>query len=231
VAISGVPDRKLERIGHRGAPRRFLENTLPSFAEALRLGADAIELDVHVTADGVPVVHHDPTLSPSVAPAELRRRAISDLTAAQARSADLGSGGKIPLLADVLKLVAGRITTYVEIKAGEIEPVVKVITESGATCAIHSFDHAAVADAKRVAPNIPRGALLDRWPPSLEWVVTTTGARDVWPKATLLTEERIKQIHQLGCRAIAWTVNDKALARQLDGWEIDAICTDDLTVI
>src|SRR5437763_15808492 len=47
------------RIAHRGMPRRERENTLPSFAAALAAGAQGIELDVHATADGVVVVHHD----------------------------------------------------------------------------------------------------------------------------------------------------------------------------
>src|SRR5688572_30232822 len=66
--------RNVERIGHRGAPRRYLENTTPSFREALRLGATAVELDVHVTSDGVPVVHHDPVLSARVTPTAMVRK-------------------------------------------------------------------------------------------------------------------------------------------------------------
>jgi glycerophosphoryl diester phosphodiesterase len=49
-------------IGHRGASGHAPENTLPSFALALAQGADALELDVHLTADGTPVVLHDATL-------------------------------------------------------------------------------------------------------------------------------------------------------------------------
>ncbi|HET9425615.1 MAG TPA: glycerophosphodiester phosphodiesterase, partial [Gemmatimonadaceae bacterium] len=70
TASSGI-GRNVERIGHRGAPRRYLENTLPAFTEAVRLGADAVELDVHVTADGQVVVHHDPALSRRVTPAAM----------------------------------------------------------------------------------------------------------------------------------------------------------------
>jgi glycerophosphoryl diester phosphodiesterase len=46
-------------IGHRGAPRDHPENTLAAFLRALELGATGVELDVHVTGDGVVVVHHD----------------------------------------------------------------------------------------------------------------------------------------------------------------------------
>ena len=49
-------------IGHRGNRAHAPENTIESFAQAVAAGADAIEFDVHVSADGIPVVHHDPTL-------------------------------------------------------------------------------------------------------------------------------------------------------------------------
>ena len=56
------PERRLERIGHRGIPAERLENTLPSFVLAIELGADSVELDTHVSSDGVVVVHHDETV-------------------------------------------------------------------------------------------------------------------------------------------------------------------------
>ena len=231
MAILTVQGRNVERIGHRGAPRRFLENTLPSFEEALRLGADAIELDVHVTADRQVVVHHDPTLSSTVSPGALRRKPISALRLRELVEVDLGSGSRIPLLREVLELTRGRVTAYVEIKAGDVEAVVEVITASGATCAIHSFDHASVAEVARYSQAIPKGVLFDRWPKSLDAVVAAGGARDVWPKATLITEARLAQIHALGCRAIAWTVNDSTRARELASWGIDGLCTDELTLL
>ena len=52
----------MEIIAHRGTPRELPENSLPGFARALEAGAQGIELDVHLTADGVVVVHHDPVL-------------------------------------------------------------------------------------------------------------------------------------------------------------------------
>ena len=220
----------VERIGHRGAPRRYLENTTPAFAEALRLGAHAVELDVHVTADGKVVVHHDPVLSARVTPTAFVRKAIGSITAAEILSIDLGAGSRIPLLADILRLMRGRGTTYVEVKAGDIQAVVDVIDASGATCAIHSFDHDAVAAALAAAPHIPRGVLFDHWPSSPQAVVERTKARDVWPKNSLVTRDRIAELHALGCRVIVWTVNDAGRMRDLAAWGVDGICSDDLTL-
>src|SRR3954462_8175018 len=102
-----------QRIGHRGAPTEFAENTLPSFRQAFARGADAIELDVHTTADGVVVVHHDPVL-PSTGAG--MARPIAALAWAELRTVELGPGVTVPPLEDVLDLVAGTATAYVEIK-------------------------------------------------------------------------------------------------------------------
>src|SRR5579872_5982756 len=97
----------VEIIAHRGVPRLFPENSLPGFERALSLGADAIELDVHLTADGGLAVHHDPVLSH----AEARRGPsgvsggtlrIRDLTAADLRTHYLAPGVPVPLLPEVL---------------------------------------------------------------------------------------------------------------------------------
>ena len=75
-------------IAHRGASRRRPENTLPAFDEALRLGCDAIELDVQLSRDGVPVVFHDKTLSRAGA----GRKRVAGLKLAELRSLDAGVG-------------------------------------------------------------------------------------------------------------------------------------------
>ncbi len=59
--------RAIDLQGHRGARGLFPENTLAGFAAALAIGVDGFELDVAVTADGVPVVSHDPALNPDIA--------------------------------------------------------------------------------------------------------------------------------------------------------------------
>jgi glycerophosphoryl diester phosphodiesterase len=209
----GDTGRNVERIGHRGAPRVHLENTLPAFEAALKLAADAVELDVHVTVDGRVVVHHDPALKRGVTPSALAGRPISAIKASELATVDLGGGARIPLLSEVLELTRGRIVAYVEVKAGDIQAVVDVIDM-----------------ASKLAPHIPRGVLFERWSASIQSVVDRTQARDVWPKHTLVTESRIEEIHSLGCRAIIWTVNDSRQAQQFTAWGVDGLCSDDLTL-
>ena len=221
--------RNVERIGHRGAPRRYLENTLPAFTEALRLGADAVELDVHITADGLPVVHHDPVLSARVRPADFVRKAIASIDGAAITSIDLGAGSRVPTLAAVLAAMKGK-KAYVEVKEGDIQAVADAIDASGTTCAVHSFDHEAIVSARRIAPHIPRGVLFDEWPAAPAAIVERTGARDVWPKNSLLTAARLEELQGMGCRVIVWTVNDAGRIRELTEWGVDGICSDDLTL-
>ncbi|MFD9127119.1 glycerophosphodiester phosphodiesterase [Kitasatospora sp. NPDC059571] len=88
-------------VAHRGDPYRHRENTLPSIASALAAGADAVEVDVRLTRDGVPVLLHDPTLERLWGdPREVRRLTLD-------RLADIGGPGqRVPTLAEALKAVA-----------------------------------------------------------------------------------------------------------------------------
>lgn len=86
-------------IAHRGASGQYPENTMLAFTHALKQGADAIELDLRVTADGVPVVLHDATLDRTTD----QRGAVLGLTLNQVRLAAAGSGERIPTLEEVLE--------------------------------------------------------------------------------------------------------------------------------
>ncbi|MDH6137197.1 glycerophosphoryl diester phosphodiesterase [Kitasatospora sp. MAA4] len=90
-------------VAHRGDPYRHRENTLPAIAAALAAGADAVEVDVQLTRDGVPVLLHDRTLKRLW---ELDRP-VGALTAAQLDERRFAGGERVPSLAEALKLVSG----------------------------------------------------------------------------------------------------------------------------
>lgn len=211
----------VERIGHRGAPREFPENTLPAFARAIELGADAIELDVHRTADGVAVVHHDFHIAGN--------RALSGLTWPEVSRRALAPGVFLPSLRDVLELVNTRATVYVELKGKEVEDAaLATIRSCRSTCAVHSFDHLAVARAGRVAPEIRRGILFDAYPVDVARSMRDAAALDVWPQWELIDEGLVERVHDVGGRVIAWTVNSETAARQLVALGVDGLCGDDV---
>jgi len=217
----------VERIGHRGAKLEFPENTLPAFARAFERGADAIELDVHVTADRVVVVHHDPMLGGYAG--RLRDRPIVDAESVELRKVELAPGIGIPTLEDVLAFSPARATAYVEIKGKNIEKeVAAVIVASAARCAVHSFDHAAIQRMRDVDPSIPTGILFDRPPDDVVAAMRTTGARDVWPQWKLIDRALVDSVHEAGGRVIAWTVNSRRSAEKLMGLGVDALCGDDV---
>src|SRR5579872_6236602 len=91
------PRPHIERIGHRGAPREYPENSLPSFLRAIELGADAVELDVHVTVDDVVVVHHDPDIKVP-ATGKRTKRPIRQMTWEELSAVELAPGIPVPSL-------------------------------------------------------------------------------------------------------------------------------------
>ncbi len=216
-------------IAHRGAPRERPENTLPSFLRALELGADGIELDVHLSGDGVVVVHHD-EVPRAIAPSgRLAGRRIDSLTFDELQGFAVGGSALIPTLDEVLAVVKGRAWLFVELKgAGTEEAVVRAIEASAAPerCAVHGFDHAAVRRVHELAPGIRCGILFDRAPVDVTASMAASGALDVWPQWALVDAALVEAVHGAGGRVIPWTVNRPEAARTLAALGVDAICTD-----
>jgi glycerophosphoryl diester phosphodiesterase len=230
----GELSRSPELIGHRGAPRERPENTLASFLRALDLGADAIELDVHATRDGVVVVHHDfvPRAVSSVA--SLEGRPIAELTAAEVATFRV-SGEPIPTLSEVLDAIGARARVYVEIKGRAIEQLVVATiaraAKGGAVVPVHSFDHRSVARAHAIDSSIVSGILLVSYLVEPERALRAARARDYWQEWSMIDEHLVRSIHAEQGRVIAWTVNEAEQARRLASIGVDGICTDVLQVI
>lgn len=221
-------------IAHRGAPRERPENTLPSFIRALELGADGIELDVQRSSDGILVVHHD-EVPRAIAPSgKLAGRRIDRLTFDELQGFAVGGSALIPTLDEVLAVVKGRARLFIELKCtGAEEGVVRAIRASVApgSCAVHSFDHAAVRRVHEMAPEIRCGILFDRAPVDLAAAMRESGALDVWPQWALVDAALVDAVHAAGARVIPWTVNRVEAARSLTALGVDAICTDVLPEI
>jgi glycerophosphoryl diester phosphodiesterase len=140
LALAALSAAAFDLQGHRGARGLLPENTLASFQRALQEGADTLELDVMLTADGVPVVSHDPALHPDLTRdgggrwIETTGPLIRSLTLAQVQSYDVGrvkpgsktardfpqqqpaDGQRIPTLAQVLALGTAKTRFNIEIK-------------------------------------------------------------------------------------------------------------------
>ncbi len=220
---SDVPSTPL-RIAHRGMPRAAPENTLPSFQLALDAGADGIELDVHATADGVVVVHHDAEL--------LDGAVIASLTLDELRRHETADGVVIPTLDEVCDMVAGHATLFVEIKGLDIEQqVLEALGEYGGDVAIHSFDHPMIQRISQLDPSRRLGILFELTPPQVAQTMARTGALDVWPHWSLVTPQLVFDVHGAGGRVIPWTVNNQQHALALAALDVDALCGDDVRLL
>jgi glycerophosphoryl diester phosphodiesterase len=228
MATAPAPDRpRFERVAHRGAPRERRENTLPSFLLALERGADAIELDVHASREGIVVVHHDPSVN---------GREIATESWAELKQLNLAGNARMPRLADVLQEIGDRATVYIEVKGRNIEAaVVSVAQTYGRRYALHSFDHSAIARVAELSPDVPRGILLDRGTPdapsAMRAAVDRIRPRDVWPHFSLVDAPLMQAAAELGVRVIPWTVNAPNDARRLLSHGVHGLCSDDVRLL
>ena len=224
-----MPDRRPlpELIAHRGMPRRHRENTLPGFLAAIAAGATGWELDVHVTRDGVVVVHHDPVLPASAG--ALAGAAIASLDWPTLAQATVGAAGeRIPTLDAVLEAAGPAITVYIEVKARGIERAVSecLARHTDRTLAVHSFDHRIARTVHELSRETPVGILTDSYLIDAAHALSAAGARDFWPHRDMVDAALVDAIHAAGGRVIVWTVNLPDDARRLRDLGVDGLCSD-----
>lgn len=216
-------------IAHRGASREAPENTLAAFARALALGADGVELDVHRTADGAVVVHHDPIPRATSPDPALSHRPFTNLTLAEVRTFRVDADHPIPTLDEVLALVGDRLTVYCELKgAGVVDCAAPLLARHPGPTAMHAFDHRAVVRAAEIAPSVPRGILVVSRLIDTLHALRAAHATTLWPQVEFVDAELVAEVHGAGGAIIAWTANDPARARELIALGVDGLCGDDV---
>ncbi|TDC75629.1 glycerophosphodiester phosphodiesterase [Streptomyces hainanensis] len=214
-------------VAHRGDPYRARENTLPSFRSAIDADADAVELDVRATADGVPVVLHDPTL---------RRlwghdRPVAELTAAEVASL---TGGGVPTLAEALG-VTEPVRTLVDLperSAATARATVAAVRAAGAADRVYYCGDPAALRAVREADAAAEIALT--WhratrPPE----VLLAEVRPSWLnfRFGLITEDTVARAAEQGYRVAAWTVDTRRSMRRLLALGVGSITTNRVAVL
>jgi len=219
------PDHPLI-LGHRGAPREAPENTLRAFRLAREHGADGVELDVQPSADGVPVVIHDPTLDrttdSSGAVASLRWE----------RLAGARSGGEPLARLETVAEWAAESGAWlnVEIKSAGIEAAsVAAIEASGliARTFFSSFLPEVVARVGEVAPRATRFFLTEDWSAAVLAAARELRVRGVCLHHPLATATVLAELRAASLDAVVWTVDDPARIRELLRAGVRAIITND----
>jgi glycerophosphoryl diester phosphodiesterase len=234
-------------VAHRGASAREPENTVAAFEAALREGADVIELDVRLTAEGVPVILHDPDLSATTdGTGYVHEMTLGQLKRLNA-SRGVGRRHEVPTLAEGLASMRGRgLAIDLEIKnmPGEpafdspreaiLEASLEVLASSGfdGPVLISSFNWLTIERSRQLAPDIPTGFLsigaVDAWAALV--YARQAGHDFVLPQINAVTaagEAFVEEAHQAQVRVGTWVTDDEEVLATLFGWGVDAVASND----
>jgi glycerophosphoryl diester phosphodiesterase len=234
-------------VAHRGASAQAPENTMEAFRLGVEAGADAIELDVHLTADGQLAVIHDDTLDRTTD----RTGRVAELTMDQIREADAGAtfarpgdaglayageGLRVPTLPEVLAWLPEEIGLVVEVKArAAADAVVEALrgqpVREGDRLAVISFDEATIERVRELDPDIRTGYLLvptQPIEPALTWA-TEHGHVGVFPWEGDLGMDPLPlmvQAHAYGREIGCYLVNDPQRMQHLAACGLWGFVTD-----
>lgn len=237
-------------VAHRGASAEEAENTLPAFERAIAAGADAVEFDVRMTADGVAVVMHDGDVSRTTDGAgQVRDYTLGELKDLRVRTAD-GGETEIPTLDEALRLCSGRVGVDVEIKniPGEadfegdreaaVEATLRALDDTAFTgfVLISSFNPFSLAHSRQLAPDVPTGLLTI---PTVEARVAATFAHAEGHPWVLPFIEAVHdagagfadEVHGMEMRVGVWLTDDPDVAVGLMRQGLDAVATNDPATI
>jgi glycerophosphoryl diester phosphodiesterase len=214
-------------FAHRGCTDGFVENTLEAFAEAKRLGADGVELDVRLTSDGALAVLHNPSID-GLGP-------VADLTVAELPV-------HVPLLADALAVCDGLVVN-VEIKNDPREPghdagetvaalTAEAIAEAGWTdrVIVSSFQVSTLRAVQAADGRLVLGVL---WPMVVDLeaglaLAVEEGWQAVHPFVASVTPDLVARAQGAGLAVNVWTVNNPDDLATLVELGVDAVITDRL---
>jgi len=238
-------------LAHRGGGTLAPENTMTGLLRGMRAGFRAIEYDVMLARDGVPVVMHDPFLGRTV-PGSGH---VFDYDALELAGMDAGGwfgreyeGEPVPLFVEFAQFCkAHGVWMNIELKPApgyDIETGGAVARIAAAMFAdelaagrleraplLSSFSHDALLAAHEVAPQLPRACLMSELPPDWERRAREVDAAAIHVNHRHLTPAQAREVKAAGFGLFCYTVNEPARAAELLGWGVDAFCTDRIDLI
>lgn len=223
-------------VAHRGASVEQPENTITAFEAAIDAGADAVEFDVRMTADGHAVVMHDPDVSRTTD----GRGLVAEMTLEENRT--LG----VPTLDEALRCLSGRAAVDIEIKNLPGEPDFTPYREPAveATLAaldsvgfsgqviVSSFNPASIAHSRALRPEVPTGLLTEYEVDAEEALMRATSLGHPWVLPFVLkvleaSDGFVDRVHAGGALLGVWIADDPDTARRLFELGADAVATND----
>ncbi len=224
-------------LAHRGASYDAPANTLAAFKLARQMGADGVELDTSLTADGIPVVIHDFSVDETTD----GTGRVRDLTLREIKRLDAGSHydfafktERIPTLEEAFEVMGPEMLVNVELKSVGLRPngleaaVLGVIRRHNmhSRVIVSSFNLFALRRFHHLAPNIPLGYLYSPdMPLYLRWFMLGVPHQARHPQHTLITPNYMAWAHHQRFRVNTWTVDDPARMSALRDLGVDAIIT------
>ncbi|UCD45452.1 MAG: glycerophosphodiester phosphodiesterase [Candidatus Bathyarchaeota archaeon] len=218
------------KVGHRGAAGHEPENTLRGFRRAVELGADMVELDVHLCGSGELVVIHDDTVDRTTN----GTGAVSELTFEELSRLDAGLGERIPTLDEVIDVADREIGVNVELKglgtAGPVHEVIEgAISEKGWSrdgFIVSSFHLGELAAIRELSDQVRTGVLLARDRGGILEFAELNKAYSIHPYFGNVDSEFIGEARDRGLRTFVWTVNDPADIGEMKSLGVDGIISD-----
>ncbi len=218
-------DRRIVRIGHRGAAGHAPENTLAAIRKGIALGVDFVEVDVQRSRDGRLVLVHDERVDRTTNGAGR----VSGLTWEELQLLDAGDGECIPSLEAALAAASGRAGVMLEVKAPGTGPAIyRAVQEAAFSGPVvyASFLHAEILEIRRIDPLARTLALM-------EWVPAAGAAMALEAKAALVglaydsaTGEFVAALHDAGLEVWLYTVNEPTLITRAVSLGADGVISD-----
>ncbi len=214
-------------IGHRGAMGHEPENTLRSVKHALELGAPWIEIDVHLVAGRLIVIHDD----------RLERTTngqgyVSSSSLPYLRSLNAGQGEKVPFLDEVFEVVDRKAGINIELKgSGTAEPTARFISSQLAKhwsydqIMVSSFNHHELHALKQIDPKVRLGALIMALPITYAAFAQDLGAFSVNPCINFVDNKFIDDAHTRGLKVYVFTVNHAEEIKRMGDLGVDGVFT------
>ncbi|HZD10977.1 MAG TPA: glycerophosphodiester phosphodiesterase family protein [Candidatus Binatia bacterium] len=215
-------------IGHRGASAEAPENTLAAFALAVEQGADGVEFDVQLSADGNVVIMHDATVDRTTNGSG----PVSRLTSSELRALDAGMGQPVPTLDDVFEAFGPSMLYNIELKVSGLwgKGLESAVADRIDAYHLHnqvvvsSFDPLSLRRARRqLSATTMTGFLWMRGPRALRNLLASTPADH--PYFPLVDEGYMAWARERSLRVHVWTVDDPQEARQLAVLGVHALIT------
>jgi glycerophosphoryl diester phosphodiesterase len=230
--------RNPQIVSHRGGGIYAPENTLTAIERGITLGADAIEIDVRFTSDGVPILFHDSTTARTTN--DVQDRAIATMPFDIVRTLDAGSwfhelytGEQVPTLEEALMLIDRRVDVYIELKTGTLDDVETVLTiiedtNMSSHTKILSFQQSILEKFKANNPDLSTVLLVGAFTGDINQLIAIDYIDYYGIRATVVLDniELIQILQQGGKGVYVWTVNDFTMIDDINALGVDGIITD-----